>query len=96
MARTVVGLFDSYTEAQRVVQDLMDSGFRREDISVVANDRARDIDTTREVGDSSRAPEGAGAGAVLMEGVQKGLRIANVFPLGRGSPPLRERQVTPD
>ncbi|HMQ30843.1 MAG TPA: hypothetical protein PKD53_08945 [Chloroflexaceae bacterium] len=62
MAKTVVGMFDSYAEAQHVVQDLMDSGFRREDISVVANDETRRA--SREVGEHSKADEGAGAGAV--------------------------------
>ena len=40
MAKTVVGLFDDFTEAQNVVQDLVDSGFRREDISIAANQTA--------------------------------------------------------
>ncbi len=64
MAKTIVGLFDSYTEAQHVVQDLMDSGFRRDDISVVANESARGATGAREVGERSKADEGAGAGAV--------------------------------
>jgi hypothetical protein len=63
MAKTVVGLFESYSEAQHVVQDLIDSGFRREDISVVANDTSR-ATGAREVGEHSKADEGAGAGAV--------------------------------
>jgi uncharacterized protein (TIGR02271 family) len=62
VAKTVVGLFDSFAEAQHVVQDLIDGGFRREDISVVSNDEAhRD---RRAVGDDNNASEGAGAGAV--------------------------------
>ena len=40
MAKTVVGLFDNYSEAQSVVQDLVDGGFRREDISIAANQTA--------------------------------------------------------
>ncbi len=65
MAKTVVGMFKSYAEAQHVVQDLMDSGFRRENISVVANDAARGAGAgAREVGEHSKADEGAGAGAV--------------------------------
>lgn len=64
MAKTVVGLFETYGEAQHVVQDLMDSGFRREDISVVANDSSRSTSDTRAVGADSKADEAAGAGAV--------------------------------
>lgn len=62
MAKTVVGLFDSFAEAQQVVQDLIDGGFRREDISVVSNDESQR--NQRSVGDDSNAAEGAGAGAV--------------------------------
>ncbi len=64
MAKTVVGLFDTFGEAQSVVQDLMDNGFRREDISVVANENATGRE--RMVGDTheNAAAEGAGAGAV--------------------------------
>lgn len=65
MAKTVVGLFDSFAESQSVVQDLIDSGFRREDISVVSNDAAHASDRERMVGaDDSAAAEGAGTGAV--------------------------------
>ncbi len=64
MAKTVVGLFDNFAEAQYVVQDLIDNGFRREDISVVAGEHATGYE--RMVGDEreSAAAEGAGAGAV--------------------------------
>jgi hypothetical protein len=64
MAKTIVGLFESYAAAQHVVQDLLDSGFRREDISVVANDSAYATGGAREVGEHSKADEGAGAGAL--------------------------------
>ena len=40
MAKTVVGLFDDFTEAQSVVQDLANAGFRRDDISIAANQTA--------------------------------------------------------
>ena len=64
MAKTVVGLFDNFAEAQSVVQDLIDNGFRREDISVVASENATGRE--RMVGDDhdNAAGEGAGAGAV--------------------------------
>ncbi|MCU0493600.1 MAG: DUF2382 domain-containing protein, partial [Chloroflexaceae bacterium] len=64
MAKTVVGLFDNFSEAQSVVQDLVSNGFSRDHISVVANDRSQTVDTSREVGESNTAAEGAGAGAV--------------------------------
>jgi hypothetical protein len=41
MAKTVVGLFDTFTEVQRVVQELVNAGFPRNDISLLANDQRR-------------------------------------------------------
>ncbi|NTU82231.1 MAG: hypothetical protein HGA45_23110, partial [Chloroflexales bacterium] len=62
MTKTVVGMFDNYVDAQDTVQDLMDSGFQREDISVVANENV--VGRNRSVGATdSAAAEGAGAGA---------------------------------
>jgi hypothetical protein len=63
MTKTVVGLFDTTAEAQSVVQELINSGFERNNISLVANDARGEY--TREVGGTeSSAAEGAGAGAV--------------------------------
>ena len=65
MAKTVVGLFDTAAEAQSVVQELVNSGFERADISLVANNAKGQYGNYKEVGaDSSSAAEGAGAGAV--------------------------------
>jgi len=65
MAKTVVGLFDTAAEAQSVVQELVNSGFERNDISLVANDAKGEYATTRAVGtEGSSTAEGAGAGAV--------------------------------
>ena len=63
MAKTVVGLFDSFSEAQNVVQELVDRGLPRDRISLVANDARGEyskIYKAREAG----ATESAGAGAV--------------------------------
>lgn len=63
MAKTVVGLFDTFSAAQGVVQDLVNAGFRREDISVVTNDEQSKA--SRELGGSDQqAADGAGTGAV--------------------------------
>ena len=64
MAKTVVGLFDTFTEAQNVVQQLTNSGFDRNEISILANDARGEYANSRAVGDSSSTAEGAGAGAV--------------------------------
>jgi hypothetical protein len=65
MAKTVVGLFDTATEAQSVVQELINSGFERKDISLVANNAKGEYANYREAGGTgSSTAEGAGAGAV--------------------------------
>jgi len=69
MAKTVVGLFDTIAEAQSVVQELVNSGFQRNDISLIANDAKGEYanyrEASREVGGTgSSTAEGAGAGAV--------------------------------
>jgi uncharacterized membrane protein len=61
VAKTIVGLFDTYSDASNVVQSLIDNGFSRNDISVVAQNE--NVDRGHEVGSSSTA-EAAGAGAV--------------------------------
>ncbi len=65
MARTVVGLFDSTEEARDVVQELVDNGFSRNDISLVANDARGEYANYRSDGDGdTEAAEGAATGAV--------------------------------
>src|SRR5690349_1547921 len=77
MAKTVVGLFDRFEDAQNAAQELIDNGIDRNDISLVANDargqfknyRAADrsatgdFDTPDSTGGTQGA-EGATAGAV--------------------------------
>jgi uncharacterized protein (TIGR02271 family) len=42
MNRTVVALFDEYSDAQRAVNELMTEGFRREDINIMAHNASAD------------------------------------------------------
>ena len=63
MASTVVGLFDNRSEAESVVRDLNDAGFRKDDISYVTQDRSKTAGATTRDDDDSMAAEGAGAGA---------------------------------
>lgn len=70
MAKTVVGLFNTAAEARSVVDDLVQAGCRREDISVVAKgDQDTSVRTTEAEGGETKASEGlatgAGIGAVL-------------------------------
>ena len=50
MAKAVIGLFDDVAEARGVIRELVDAGFERNDISLVANN----------VGGDRLANEGAG------------------------------------
>src|SRR2546423_7949956 len=82
MARTVVGLFDTFSQAQSAVEELERSGFSRDLISVVARDQTA-ADTTattteevdqavaRETADpaASGAETGAAAGAIIGGGL---------------------------
>ena len=45
MAKTIVGLFDTFAHAQSAVNDLVSAGFSRDDISVVANNAAGEFGT---------------------------------------------------
>src|SRR5215207_10644258 len=55
MAKTIVGLFDEYREAQRAVVELVESGIPREDIGITSRDYAN-----YEGSDSYRDDEGVG------------------------------------
>jgi hypothetical protein len=67
MTRTVVALFDNFQHASMAVNDLVDSGFSRQDISLMASDAegeyGRYLDTDMRVEEESGAAEGAGVGA---------------------------------
>ena len=75
MAKTIVGSFDSFEEAQEVVRDLQQRGFSRDDISVIANNATgkysslsadggrTDTTTVSETG--ANTATGAAAGGVL-------------------------------
>jgi len=62
MAKTVVGLFDDFAEAQSVVQDLVNAGFRREDISIAANQTATGYSGAGTTGTAAGAGEGHAVG----------------------------------
>ena len=69
MAKTVVGLFRSPSEARDVVEELVQAGCQREDISLVAkNDEAGGASESGDSGETKGAEglaTGAGIGAVL-------------------------------
>jgi stress response protein YsnF len=72
MAKTIVGLFENFTDAQSVVRELVDQGFPREDISIAANNAAGEYSEYTATGQGavdtdqmSGAAAGAGTGAVV-------------------------------
>ena len=91
MARTVVAMYDDFSTASRVVDRLVDAGFDREAISLVANDAAREYETHvrsweagAEVDDASGAATGAGIGAVIggLGGLLVGMGVLAIPGIG--------------
>jgi uncharacterized membrane protein len=88
MAKTVVALYDSFDDARSAVEALVDGGFERSDISLVANDAsgkyAAIYDTSRSDAaiqdEDVSAGEGAGFGAVV--GALVGLGVALIPGIG--------------
>jgi hypothetical protein len=86
MAKTVVALYDDFQTARSAVEALVDAGFERSAISLVANDTTGDLarNTTTKVtvvnDDDVSAGEGAGFGAVV--GALVGLGVALIPGIG--------------
>jgi uncharacterized protein (TIGR02271 family) len=60
MAKTIVGLFDEYREAQRAVVELVESGISRKDIGITSRDYEGYESSDSYRNDSSRDDEGVG------------------------------------
>ena len=84
MSQTVIALYDHFETARRVVEDLVDAGYDRDNISIIANDAsgeyARYIDRDVHDDDDVSAGEGAGFGAVV--GTLVGLGVALIPGIG--------------
>ena len=65
MAKTIVALYDDYGAAEKVVRELENQGFSRDDISLVAHEKGGGTQQagTTTTQEGSRAGEGAAAGA---------------------------------
>jgi uncharacterized protein (TIGR02271 family) len=78
---TYIGLYDDMETAQDVVQDLVDAGFSRENISLVANDASGEYASYVNAADEDvSSGEGAGFGAVV--GGLVGLGVALIPGIG--------------
>lgn len=64
MAMTVVGLFDTMNEAQSVVQDLVNSGFNRNDIGLTANNSKGDFKDTAKTSTGTTASTTTDTGTI--------------------------------
>ncbi len=70
MNKTIVGYFDQYSQAQEAVRSLVDTGFSRNDISLVASDpkgeyAKSDVVTHTDPDETSYTAAGAGTGAII-------------------------------
>jgi uncharacterized protein (TIGR02271 family) len=66
MAKTIVGLFDTFTEAQGAVQALVNKGFPRDNISIAANNATGEYtQSTASSEEWSGTATGAAAGATI-------------------------------
>jgi len=79
MSRTVIALYDDFATAQDVVEALVDAGFPRDNISLIANDASGEYAGYLDDDDVS-AGEGAGFGAVV--GGLVGLGVALIPGIG--------------
>jgi len=86
-AKTVIGLFDSMADAERGASALVDEGFPREEISIIAGDRRTEEETPKvgplhEVGGHTEAGRDAAIGGMagLVAGIVA-LAIPGVGPL---------------
>lgn len=68
MAKTIIAMYDDFSTAQDALEDLIEAGFNRSDISIVANNASGEYVTTTDMDteeDAVTAGEGAGFGAVV-------------------------------
>jgi hypothetical protein len=95
MTKTVVGILDSYQEAELVIRDLLDSGFKQDEISFAARESEeplpRGVSPDQSIGVEPYKVERAAAGATLggVTGLVIGLitvAIPGIGPLAAAGP----------
>jgi hypothetical protein len=84
MDRTVVALFDDVNTAQRALEDLLNNGFERNNVSIVRTNDKGDYTAGQTADDASGAAAGAGIGAALggIAGLVVGLGVLAIPGLG--------------
>jgi len=73
MAKTVVGIFDRYDNAERAAREVKDQGLRTDDISIVTKESGRDVDNSPAMGREGRAVNDNISDGVVTGGVLGGL-----------------------
>ncbi|RPJ53042.1 MAG: hypothetical protein EHM23_31730 [Acidobacteria bacterium] len=86
MAKTVVGLFNTREEAREVINDLVNSGFSRESISLMARGEDRETWTSGDAGEEREGGtlEGAATGAAIGGGIGLVVGLASLAIPGVG------------
>ena len=85
MAKTIVGLFDTLTEAQGAVQELVNKGFPRDNISIAANNATGEYtQSTASSEEWSGTATGATTGAAIggIGGLLVGLGVLAIPGIG--------------
>ncbi len=78
--KTVAGIFDSDITADRAVSSLLDEGFRKDDISLIMSDKARETLFSSTDDEANRVAKGGIMGATL--GGAVGALIAGLTTVG--------------
>ncbi len=86
MAKTVVGLFNTREEAREVINDLVNSGFSRDSISLMARGKDKDTWTRGDTGEEREGGtlEGAATGAAIGGGIGLVVGLASLAIPGVG------------
>lgn len=84
MSKTVIALYDDFSTAQRVVEELVNAGFDRSNVSIIANNTSGEYAHTGDAHNAAtgdvKAGDGAGFGAVI--GTLIGLGTALIPGIG--------------
>src|SRR5512132_3134224 len=89
MAKTIVGSFDSFNEAQRVSRDLIDDGFLDSDVNVIASNIRGDYKPDERAAGTSASGAATGGvvgGAAGLAASLMGLAIPGIGPIIAAGP----------
>ena len=85
MAKTLVGLYDTFTDAERVVQDLVKHDFSRSDIHLATQSATHAAGRTADPADAREAMWGSGGTDLMAELTERGVPGRKPPRMPRGS-----------